>query len=360
MPTAKKTLAPNKNLFLLTGENDVELKIFFRNWQKSALAKYGEYNVFHYDALEHESAEIIGAIHSPPFFGDGKRIFFIENFPPPNPSRPISEKKKTAFLTLAESLATIPEECVVVLVVGKPDKRGAAYKTIIKITENVREFPAWHTDFSGGLSREGATQAIEWIMTKVSEAGGKILPAAARFLLEYCGADPWKLFHEIQKLVMYTSTTGKPISEDDVEKLSIPTDEMANFAFSNAMQTADPETVLKVFEKLATGDAAPQAVFARDLVATFRQLIQVKALLASGSDAGQIGIHPFVVAKMTPVAKKFSMESLIVFHEKLLRIDIDSKTGRLPITAEKTDLFRLEVEKALIEFFGLHAASGKG
>ncbi len=356
MAATKSTVGKRENIFLLTGENDFELKAFARNWEKSSLEKYGEFNVVRFDFLEREPFEIIGEIQAPPFFGDGKRIFFIDNFPPPPPSRPFNDKKKAGMVALAEELAQIPDESVVILVVPNPDKRTAAYKTVSKIVGQVQEFPAWHRDFSGSLSREGVQEATEWILRKVAEKEGKILPAAARFLLEYCGADPWKLNTEIEKLILYCSEIDKPIAEAEIKKICVPSDEMANFAFSNAMQTANPRVVFEVFDKLMESGEAPQAIFARDLVATVRQLIQVRMVLDEGGDAKSAGVHPFVFSKLSGTARKFQLSHLLTLHKQLLELDIDSKTGRLPISPDQTDLFRLRVERALIDLFQLNSS----
>ncbi len=351
MAPSKAVAAKQANIFLLTGENDFDLKTFFQNWYQSSLEKYGEFNVTRFDFLEREPAEIIAEIQSPPFFGEGKRIFFIENFPPPPPSRPFSDKKKAGMLALANTLIKIPDECVIIFVVPNPDKRTAAYKETIKQIGNIREFAAWQKDFSGNMTREGFHEAREWILRTVAENNGKMLPAAAEFLLDYCGADPWKLHSEIQKLVVFATANDKPISEADIKKLALPSDEMANFAFSNAMQTGDRHQVFEVFEQLMQSGEAPQAIFARDLVATFRQLIQVRMALDAGVDAKSAGVHPFVFNKLSSVVRRFTTAKLLRAHEQLLQIDIDSKTGRLPITAEKTELFHLAVERILVDFF---------
>ena len=349
---AKQSPAPRSNIFLLTGENDFELKQFLKNWERSALEKYGEFNVVRFDFADREPYEIIGEIEAPPFFGDGKRVFFIENFPPPPTNRPVAEKKKTDMLALAEALGDIPEDCVVVLAVPNPDKRTAAYKAVSKCVGEVKEFPGWAREYSGALSREGEQEATEWIMQRVEAEGGKILPAAAKFLLEYCGADPWALSTEVDKLLLYSQVSGRPIAEADIKALFLPSDEMANFAFSNAFQSGKAAQVLEVFRQLMESGEAPQAIFNRDIVPTVRQLLQVRTALDEGLGAKEAGVHPFVFNKLTTVAKRFPLAKLLALHSALLTLDTDSKTGRLPITPEQTDLFRLRIERALLQLFG--------
>jgi len=351
MATNKKSPAKKDNLFLLTGEDDYSLKQFLRKWERSALEKYGEYNVIRYDFESKPVSELLGELNAPPFFGDGKRIFFIENFPPAPPSRAFAEKKKQEITALSEALADLSEESVVVLASPKPDKRISAYKKLLPLLAKIHSFPVWTKEYSGVLSSEGYSAATEWVLEQVALAGGKILPAAARFLIEYCGSNPWILSNEIEKLVLYSSESGRPISEDDIKHLSCPSDEMVNFAFSNAVQTGKKSEVFHVFHQLLSANTAPQAILGRDLIPTIRQLLQVSLAVETNASAKEAGVHPFVFNKLKNVASRFSSDRLMKAHRHLLTIDRESKTGQLPMTADRTNLFQLEVEKMLLELF---------
>jgi len=194
--------------------------------------------------------------------------------------------------------------------------------------------------------------ATEWVLEQVALNSGKILPAAARFLVEYCGSNPWTLANEIEKLVLYSKTTEKPISEHDIQDICYPSDDIANFAFSNAMQSGKKEEIMAVLDKLFSAGEAPQAIFNRDLVPTIRQLLQIRFAIDFGVSPKDTGVHPFVFGKLKRVAKKFSSDSLLRMHSALLKMDIDSKSGSLTATAEKTQIYRLEAEKNLLALFG--------
>ena len=338
-----------QNIFLLTGENTYELQCFLDTWKASAKKKYGEYNVTEYDFAETSPIQLLSEVSAPPFFGDGKRIFFLKNFPPPPPSRPFSEQKKKEILAFTTELSTLPSDVVVVCVSPKPDKRMAAYKTFSNFVGTVHTFAAWERERSGALSIQGRKAAQEWIQQTTQKHGGNISPSQALFLLEFCGADPWKLAREIEKLSLYTR--GRQIEESDIRSLCIPTEEMQNFAFSSAFQTGNREKVLHVFHQLLSAGEAPQAIMARDIVPTFRQLLQVKLAEETGVSAKEVGLHPFVFSKLKGFARQFSRSAISKAHDSLLRIDIDSKTGALPITPEQTTLFALRIERILLDFF---------
>ncbi len=344
----EKTPAQKKeNLFLLTGENGFELKKFLKSWEKAAIVKYGDFAVSRIDFLEIEARSLMTELETPPFFGSEKRVFFLENFPPPPPSRPFSAEKKGIIEKITEILGHISEETVVICAVMKPDRRISAWKNLEKIFGKVYDFPAFEKTASGMLSAKGKADATTFVLKSVAEKGGKILPSAASFLVDFCGGDPWKLDHEVAKLLLFAHSQEKPISEKEIQKFAIPSDEMAGFAFSNAMQTEKLSEVLSVIDQLLVSGEAPQAILVRDAAPVIRQLFAVK----TAKDAGEAGINPYIFGKMKSVARKFSLEKLQKAHTAILALDYDSKTGRLPITPEKTDLFRLAFERIFVELF---------
>jgi len=333
------------------GGNDFELKRFLQKWEKASLEKYGEYNVFRFSLEDRDISEVITELLSPPFFGEGKRIFFLENFPPPPPSRPFSQKKKEGFEELKNALLDLSDDAVAVCATPKPDKRTAVYKALSKVVAKTYDFPAFERDRSGALSAEGLSQATDFVRSEVEKRKGAILPAAARFLVTFCGADSWKLDREIDKLLSLSLAQEKPISERDIEQVCLPSDEMMNFAFSNAVQSGQVQKILQVFHQLLDGGEAPQAVLGRDLIPTFRQLFQIKLLLESKGSPADIGLHPFVFSKMKSLAGKFSKKALQEMHSELGRIDVALKTGGIVVSPGKNDLFALAVERAILKLF---------
>ena len=51
------------------------------------------------------------------------------------------------------------------------------------------------------------------------------------------------------------------------------------------------------------------------------------------------------------MSKQFSKNDLLALQNTLRRIDQEMKNGLLPVTPEKTALFQLEIERALLELF---------
>jgi DNA polymerase-3 subunit delta len=342
----KQAAQKKANLFLLTGENTFELQRFRRAWQAKALEKYGEFNVSDVDVIERPIGEILGEMNSPPFFGDGKRIFFLSNFPPPAGGRAPSAQKKTEFEALIAALKQLDDDTVVICIVPKPDKRMSAYKQLIKIVGKVHEFTAWEKSHSGSLSPAGKQAAVAWVD---QESKGMVKGEAARFLVDYCGDDPWKLHNEIKKLALLSGK--RHITPELIELVCVPTNEMMNFAFSNAVQSQNIKRILDTFDELCNAGDAPQAIVARDIVPTIRQLLLVKLTLDAGKTAADAKIHPFVFNKLKEVARNFALPDLFSAHQSILHLDFDSKRGKVPLTTDKIDMFKLRIEQVFLRLF---------
>lgn len=355
MAKAKSSLALQKkeNIFLLTGENGYDLQKFRKNWEDGAQEKYGEYNIVRYDLEEKSVSELLGELLSPPFFGDGRRVFFLESFPPPPPPRPFSEKRKEEFAILIDTLAKLPEECVVILISPTPDKRTSAWKTAEKIIGKVYTFPLWERNRNGIFSLEGLSQASNWAQQKIREFGEELSPASARFLVEYIGGDPWNIAEECQKLALFSQETGEKISLNHIRKLCIPTEEMENFAFGSTVQKGNISDIVTLFEQLVVAESSPLAVFARDILTTFRSILLSRIARDEKLSAEDVGLHPFVFQQSRETALRFEKSDLLHFYDTLKRIDQEIKNGLIPVNSEKTAFFLLEIERALLQLFRL-------
>ncbi|HZW03414.1 MAG TPA: hypothetical protein VFF68_05785, partial [Anaerolineaceae bacterium] len=66
----------------------------------------------------------------------------------------------------------------------------------------------------------------------------------------------------------------------------------------------------------------------------FRLLIQAREALDEGADRQELtalGIHPYVVDKITRQAQRFSLIRLIAIYHRLLEVDEQSKTGGMAL-----------------------------
>lgn len=324
------------NVFLSIGPDNFLLKEFISQYKKAAIVKYGEFSVQTLNITDHSIGEIINEVSSPAFFG-GKRIIFLKQFPPPATPK-LSEKKKEEYDSLLQRIKNLPEEVVLFLVISKPDKRTKFFKTIKKECAKIYD----HASFDP--KRDGR-KFTQWICERATQYGSKISPAIADFLRSYVGNNLESLNSEIKKLCLLK--IGKEIEKKDIIALCAPSEESADFAFSNAISSGNAEKICTEFHSLVSQFDAGM-VWNRDLLSTIRTLLKIRFSLDSPQEKS--GIHPFVARNMKKVVNNFSTEKLKTLQYILTEIDAGTKNGTFALSGD-TRNFTLYVEKILWEMF---------
>lgn len=331
-------MSEKNNIFLALGPDEFLLREFLENYKTAAIEKYGEFSVEKFSLAEHSPATIRNEIFSPAFFG-GKRILFIEGFPP-SASPKLSEPKKEFFETLITQLPTLPDDVVVIFAQANPDKRTKIFKGLQKIAGKTFS----HESFD---PKKDGYKFSEWIQERAQKNGSKIDKQSADFLREFCGNNLGNLNSEIQKLALYKGQNG--IEVEDIKALALPSEEVADFAFSNAVSSGKQMKVLEEFTDLSEKYDAGM-VFNRDVITTLRTLLKIK--LAKDAPGISTGLHPFVVRNMQKTAGNISKEKLFEAFNALKEIDLKTKDGRLSLSPDSRG-FLLALEKILHDLFAM-------
>ncbi|KKS68910.1 MAG: polymerase III, delta subunit protein [Parcubacteria group bacterium GW2011_GWA1_42_7] len=195
-------------------------------------------------------------------------------------------KKEGVFKT-AESFLVVPQ----LLELNNDKKKKQKYsikeggaKNLFSLLTS-KESQSEEFEFISGAKLE------QWIKKEVERIGGKIDLNAARKLIEFAGADLWRLQNEIGKLAAYKH----------------------------------------LHRHLARGES--EIYILTMLAYQFRNLILVKSEVEKGSQFGalakKIKMHPFVLRKTFDQSKNFSFPALENIYEKLMETDIAVKSGRL-------------------------------
>ncbi len=327
-----------KNIFLAIGPDEFLLTDFINQTKKASLEKYGEFSVQTLSAKETPLSDIITEISSPAFFG-GKKIIFLESFPPPAHPK-LSLQKKKEYETLLQKLENIPEEVIVFTVSTTPDKRTKFFKTLKKEATKIYE----HASFD---PKRDISKFTQWIINRVQKYGSFIDMKTAQYLHSFVGSDLSKLDREIQKLAILTTVPKKNIEKNDVAALCIPNEESADFAFSNALSSGNGEKIITEIATLSKEFGAAM-VWNRDIISSMRTLLKVRYSLESPEEKS--GIHPFVFSNISKVARTFSPEKLQEFHYFLLKTDVQTKNGKLSLSQESPQ-FLLHIQKEFYSYF---------
>ncbi len=191
-------------------------------------------------------------------------------------------------------------------------------------------------------------QLERWVQERVKKLGGVMESRARRLLVEYSGADLWRLQTELEKLVAYAQ--GQEITEEMVRTLVPASFEEHIFAFIDAVSQKDGKRILKLLQEerwAGTNDHYLLSMLARQI----RLLLGARALfekhqgkISRDQLKDALGVHPFVAQKLLGQIKVFSLPVLKKAHEALYRYDGFIKQGRID-SELAVDLFLTELSK---------------
>jgi DNA polymerase-3 subunit delta len=199
------------------------------------------------------------------------------------------------------------------------DRRSVLFTHMKKVGE-LREF----------LLPQGA-ELTRWLQERARRLETRLEPAAAARLVELVGADTRTLNSELEKLATYAGRGGS-VNVAAVDLLVEDRQEQNLFAFVDELSARRLGPALRsAHALLEEGQAATYVLFmvARQL----RILIGVRDLAARrmrpDEIAAELGQKPFVVRKAIDQARGFAPGELERLHDRLLELDLATKTGRI-------------------------------
>ncbi|MCS6882969.1 MAG: DNA polymerase III subunit delta [Oscillochloridaceae bacterium] len=217
-------------------------------------------------------------------------------------------------------LERVPAWCDLVFVENEDVDRRSILFTYLKQAGEVREFPL----------PEGPA-LLRWLAERAAAQQARLAPDAAARLVELVGNDTRALATEVEKLATYAGR-GKTIDVAAVQLLVEDRQEQNLFAFIDALSARRPGPALRGARALLEdGQAATYVLFM--LARQMRVLLGVQALAARQlrpeAIAAELNLKPFVARKAIDQARGFGPGELERLHDRLLELDVATKTGRL-------------------------------
>lgn len=228
---------------------------------------------------------------------------------------------------LVDFLKKLETKNVVLFTSAAPDKRLGLYK-YLKKTAQCKEF-----------AELGGSALLKHIQESANRLEVQLDTSALRVLQASVGNDLLRLENELHKLSCYAD--DGLISSDVVEQL-VATDYFSSiFDALDAMADRRGERALQLLHEQIQQGQHPLYLLSM-LTTQFRQLLVLADLQKRGEDvraeAKKAGIHPFVVQKLQPRLRGFSLGMLRAVYMKLVSLDEAVKTGEVsPLVA--VDLF---------------------
>ena len=254
-----------------------------------------------FEGSELQIAQIPDILMGVSLFAD-KRLVIIRNL----------SENKLVWPVFGDWLPKISDDIHLVLVESKPDKRTVTFKELKK-NADVREFASW-TD-------RDAYQAEKWVTVEAKTMGLDLNRKCVQTLVQWVGVDQWQLYYALEKLALtdyITVETIKNVIEPN------PIENVFNL-FETAIR-GDMESLIRILKTLEK----TEDVF-RLIALLSSQAFQLAAVASAGKEnnvARDFGIHPYVVSKLTPIAKRLGKSGVSKVIAIFTELDDDMKLSR--------------------------------
>ncbi len=221
------------------------------------------------------------------------------------------------------------EDKTLIITLPRPDKRTKTYKTFIKGSFFVEDFP-----------QLDGINLSSWCVKKSEK---QMDTATANALIAYCGTDLWKLSTEIEKLVM----SEKIITKELIHEMAIPSPSAEIWGMMEAFSAQNKGRAMSEYGKLRAAGHEPFYVMAM-LMRELRILLQLQTAKAFQVPTKSFGINRFVAKKTSPHASKWNSARLRKAFARLQEIDTGIKTGGLQIPTGDAAELDLALETFMI------------
>jgi DNA polymerase-3 subunit delta len=245
----------------------------------------------------------------------------------------LSERKEL-WEKMAQWLDDVPDTTTLILIEAKPDRRTKAYKAIVARARVIEATPLADRDWR---------KAEAWLAEYARERKVRLSADQVRNIVHRAYVPDTKPGRQIIDQQMIATA---------IDALAVMP-EVGDDAIETVMATSSQGTLFDVLQYALSGERAraqdllrqlkrqddPHAVFPT-LMTQWVQLLEVA--LTNGRGASQLGIHPYVVQKLEPLARGLDREQLHALTELGARLDADMKRSAIE-PWDAVDRFVLEL-----------------
>lgn len=269
-------------------------------------------NFVHVDCVASGVKDLLTQMLAAPFLAD-KRMVVIERLM----QNGDDDLCKELLKRIEEE--TVPQDLIWIFYEeGKPKKKQA------KALYNRLQKEKYAEQFE--VLEGGAFQG--WVASIADEYGATVSREAAQRIAQDAGGDSWKAATLVQTVASYNS--GGQVEVDDVALFVEPIIDDNIFGLVDAVLAGKSRKALDLFSSQLRVGKDAHFVFSM-ILRQARMLLDVKDAQDRGIDMAEVqkemGIHPFAFKKTTQAAQQFDFSALVALHERLLDIDVKSKTG---------------------------------
>ncbi|MBO8142725.1 MAG: DNA polymerase III subunit delta [Firmicutes bacterium] len=232
-------------------------------------------------------------------------------------------------------LSRLPTGVYTILTCRTADRRRSAFRELSRVGRWVSCDPP-------------APEVLpRWVAERARSMGLRLSAGAARLLIELTGPDPKMLDTELDKLAVYAQ--GQPVDEKTVQEtasVAVPqAAEHAVFRMAEAVAGGRAEEALVLLDRLlAVGE--PPLVVLSILARHFRLLALAAGSTEPAKELGaRLGVPPFAAERLRRQAGAVGVEGAAAALRRILKADLEIKTGRDPRLTLETLVVTLAWER---------------
>lgn len=295
------------NLFLFTGENAYAVRQEKKRWIDEFSRKHGEENLLRLQGKDVTLRALLDEVSVAPFLAE-RRLVAVDGVP------------KFAKEDIEVLTANLHPQTILLFADPAPDKRLGGTKALMEAADTktfaLLEGKALH----------------DWARQAAAEHGSSIDQPALTALLAEVGDDQEFLETEIAKLAAYAGAKG--ITRADVDLLAVPALEGVVWKITDMISAGRRDDALRYARRILQKGGDAYGVWAI-LVSMLRNVAAIAAALQDGPvDAKELGIHPFAVRSLTPLARRAGLKGVTPIVRRVADEDIALKTGGYRATDE--------------------------
>lgn len=306
------------NVYLLYGEDTYSLEMFVKKIKKN----FGDLVLgINYILLDEAGVDGLIAEASTPAFGFDKKLIIVKNS---SLFRKEAKKNASYITVLQEKIGSYIENELTSSV------------TILFIENDINKIPLVKQIEKVGQVMEFKHLTEAQIKMKLSQIAKAYKVNISNVELEYfisiCGTNMQELINEIRKLIEFVGQNGT-ITKEPIDKLCIRKTEAVIFDLTDGLGKRDTKLSLKILDDLVYQKEPLQMILIM-LYRHFKNLYLVKQCVILNKDimSNVPSIKmPFLVKKYKEQASRFTNAELESMLNKLLELDLKSKTGLIDL-----------------------------
>ncbi len=221
-------------------------------------------------------------------------------------------QNKSIWPVFGSWLDKISDDIHLILVEAKPDKRTSTFKAL-KEFATVKEFSIF--------SDRDLAKVEDWTAKEAAKIGLKLDKKSIQFLVARVGFDQWQLSFALQKIALIDDVSIDKIK--DIIEPNLVENVFNLFETAISGDTAELKYLLAVLERSEDPYRLSSLLFAQGF-----QLAVLSGAEKTDSVAKDFGIHPFVVSKLSVLAKKIGSKNIKKIIEIFITADDDLKISK--------------------------------